>query len=128
MSNDPLTELDELSDALSAARRDIDHWRTQAKLNETNLRTAVDLANREQRKRWEAYAKLDILMAEYRRLALALAAALRQMSGYDPEGDAIETVTERLLASLQRETEKLESGGSNAGSDTVGPRLADRGA
>jgi hypothetical protein len=121
MSNDPRAELDNLSDALIAARLDIAQWRAQAKTWEDNAGQAVALANREQRKRQEAYAKLDILMREYRQLALALAG-----QALSADHDLVKAVTDAFLERLSLETGKLETGklepgGSGEGSDAEGP-------
>jgi hypothetical protein len=128
MSNDPLTELDELSAGLLAARAAENRWRAQAKTWEGNAGQAVALANREQRKRQEAYAKLDILMREYRHLALALAE-----QALSADHDLVKAVTDAFLERLAHEIDKLEPGGSSEGAgtegaDAVGPGLDDRGA
>jgi hypothetical protein len=135
MSNDPLTELEELEGQLLASRSLAAHWRAQARTWEDNAGQAVALANREQRKRHEAYAKLDILAAEFRALSFTLADAMRWITGTNEGADTIEAVTDRFLASLQRQTAKLEAGdsrdgnaGKTAAEAAVEPGLADRGA
>lgn len=128
MSNDPFTELTELEYKLIAANRDIAQWRAQAKTWEDNAGQAVALANREQRKRQEAYAKLDILMREYRHLALALAE-----QALSADHDLVKAVTDAFLERLAHEIGRLEPGGSSEGAgtegaDAVGPGVDDRGA
>jgi hypothetical protein len=112
-------DLEELSRALDKLEV------TQAQLRgcEANTRKAVELANRELRKRQEAYAKLDILMAEYRYLAQALADLVMEA-----DRDQIETVTSAFLERLSLETSKLEPGDSGGQADAVGPGLAAGGA
>lgn len=102
-------------------------------VTEANLRSAVDMANREHRKRTEAYAKLDILMREYRELAQRLAGALAWITGEPWQGDAIVTVTSAFLERLSLETSKLPAGDTSAATpqdsstdtDPVDPRLVD---
>jgi hypothetical protein len=114
---------DDARAALMAARLDLAQWRAQSQTWENNAGQAVALANRELRKRQEAYAKLDILMAEYRRLALALADI-----AVDVTAPGIQAVTEAFLARLSLETGKLAPGGSSEGADAVGAGLDDGGA
>jgi phage shock protein A len=138
VSNDPLTEPEasrELADAraaLIAARLDIAQWRAQARTWEDNAGQAVELANRELRKRQEAYAKLDIISGEFRQLAMILADVAAEYIAPAAERrarhDHVTAVTQRWLASLQRQTAELEAGDSRDIEDTVEPGLADRGA
>jgi hypothetical protein len=106
-----------------AAQQDSAQDSAQSQTWENNAGQAVALANRELRKRQEAYAKLDILMAEYRRLALALADI-----AVDVTAPGIQAVTEAFLARLSLETGKLAPGGSSEGADAVGAGLDDGGA
>jgi hypothetical protein len=128
VSDDHVTEAGrELNDAraaLIAARLDTAQWRAQAKTWEDNAGQAVELANRELRKRQEAYAKLDILMGEYRRIALALA----EVAGHGLVADDVAAITGRFLERLQREIGKLEAGSGSGSADAVDAGMAAGGA
>jgi hypothetical protein len=122
----------DLEQKLAQARRELDRHRAKARTWEHNAGQAVDLANRELRKRQEAYAKLDILMREYRQIAMTLCDVLSD-DARQPWADRIGPVTEAFLERLSEETGKLAPGGNGEDSDTkradtVDGGLADRGA
>lgn len=132
MSSDPAAEagreLDDARAALIAARLDTAQWRAQAKTWEDNAGQAVELANRELRKRQEAYAKLDILMGEYRRIALALAEITGRVAGHGLVADDVAAITGAFLERLSGETDRLPPGASSVSEDAVDAGMASGGA
>lgn len=81
-------------------------------------------ANREAARRHDAYAKLDVLTAEYRRLALALADVIgvglgpvSSMTEGRARTDAIQAVTDAFLASLERVTARTNRRPNGEGPD-----------